>query len=208
MRFKVTAFHLIIIIVVEIVLISSLIVFLVLKKSKNNLDTSVPNINYLDNKLKNSRSLNYKDSVFFKFLKDGYNPHDYMKPTLFYSQPDIIKLPDDLIERSEFIATTYDLSFESCGKYPSHPQYGITFSGKKAVRGRTVAVDPQIIPLGSKLRIEFPEKYDYLNGWYIAEDTGRLVKGKIIDVFLGESAFYEMEEFGSKKVHVEVIYPK
>lgn len=111
------------------------------------------------------------------------------------------------LKDGEFIATAYDLSYESCGKYSSNPAYGITFSGKKAEKGRTIAVDPNKIPLGSKVLIEFPKQYSFLDGWYMAEDTGSSVKGNIIDIFLGESAFLEMEKFGSKKVSVKVIYP-
>ena len=97
------------------------------------------------------------------------------------------------------------MSFESCGKYPGNPTYGITFSGTKAVKGRTIAVDPKVIPLGSSVYIKFPEEYEKLNGWYIAEDTGSKVKGNIIDVFFGESAFYEMERFGSRKIEVKIV---
>ncbi len=92
-------------------------------------------------------------------------------------------------------ATAYDLSFESCGKDRSHPAYGVTSSGTKATAGRTIAVDPEVIPLGSRVKITFPEKYSYLDGIYIAEDTGRLIKGNRVDVFFGE------DETGSKTVN-------
>ncbi|MCX7711866.1 MAG: 3D domain-containing protein [Clostridia bacterium] len=114
----------------------------------------------------------------------------------------------EMLKEGEFTATAYDLSFESCGKYPGHPEYGITFSGKRAIKGRTVAVDPTVIPLGSKLHIEFQKPYTHLSGWYYAEDTGRLVKGRIIDIFFGESAFKEMEKFGRRKVKVKIVYPE
>lgn len=83
-------------------------------------------------------------------------------------------------------ATAYDLSLESCGKLPGEPGYGITSSGRKAEVGRTVAVDPEVIPLGSRLKITFPQEYSHLDGIYIAEDTGRLIKGSSIDIFFGE----------------------
>ncbi len=83
-------------------------------------------------------------------------------------------------------ATAYDLSVESCGKLPGEPDYGITSTGRKAEIGRTVAVDPEVIPLGSRLKITFPEEYSSLDGIYIAEDTGRLIKGTSIDIFFGE----------------------
>ncbi len=135
----------------------------------------------------------------------------YQKINFIKTEKSELKVADRMsgsFDPREFIATSYDLSYESCGKYPGHPAYGITFSGKRAVKGRTVAVDPEVIPLGSRLYIEFPEPYTRLNGWYVAEDTGNMVKGNIIDVFLGESAFHEMEKFGSRKVRVRIIYPE
>ena len=51
---------------------------------------------------------------------------------------------------------------------------GITATGTLATEGRTVAVDPDVIPLGSEVEI---------NGViYIAEDTG--VHGQTIDLFI------------------------
>ena len=56
-----------------------------------------------------------------------------------------------------------------CGK-----RDGITSSGTVAEMGRTVAVDPDVIPLGSEV---------LLNGVvYVAEDTG--VHGRVIDVYI------------------------
>ena len=50
----------------------------------------------------------------------------------------------------------------------------------------TVAVDPSVIPLGSKLLI---------NGIiYTAEDVGSKVKGKVIDVWVG----HEENSFGRR----------
>ncbi len=108
-------------------------------------------------------------------------------------------------------ATAYDLSFGSCGKRPGHPQYGITSSGTKAAAGRTVAVDPAVIPLGTRLLISFPGEYSELDGVYVAEDTGRLIKGDAIDIFFGEDRegsreIYERAmEFGVRYVDVRVL---
>lgn len=55
---------------------------------------------------------------------------------------------------------------------------GITATGTMATEGRTVAVDPDVIPLGSEVMI---------NGViYIAEDTG--VHGQTIDMFINNHA--------------------
>ena len=45
---------------------------------------------------------------------------------------------------------------------------GVTFTGTKAIEGRTVAVDPNVIPLGSTVIIDGHE--------YIAEDIGGAIK--------------------------------
>ncbi len=67
-------------------------------------------------------------------------------------------------------ATAYDLSYESCGKRPGDKYYGITASGTKARVG-AVAVDPRVIPLGTKLYVESLDgTKDY--GFCTAEDTG------------------------------------
>ncbi len=65
-----------------------------------------------------------------------------------------------------------------CGKRPGDANYGLTATGTVATEGRTVAVDPSVIPLGSEVLI---------NGVaYIAEDTG--VTGKTIDLFVMDHA--------------------
>lgn len=209
MKFRVTSFHLILIIVAQVAVIAVLVFILFSDKQEGNADNEMltydaGNIKVEALKEYDSVNLQYSQILptteypFLKYLRTSFDWSDGMGQ---------YKLPLKPMAEDEFIATAYDLSFESCGKYPSHPQYGITFSGKKAVKGRTIAVDPDVIPLGSKVHMTFPDNYKYLNGWYVAEDTGRLVKGKIIDVFFGESAFYAMEKFGSRIVKVKIVYP-
>ena len=78
-------------------------------------------------------------------------------------------------------ATAYDLSFQSCGKRPGDRGYGITATGTRAAYG-TVAVDPRVIPLGSKLYIETTDG-SFIYGYATAEDTGGAIKGNKIDLF-------------------------
>lgn len=84
---------------------------------------------------------------------------------------------EDIPEYTElgtFKLTAYCICQECCGKSPEHPEYGITASGTRATPGRSVAVDTSVIPFGTKL---------YINGnTYIAEDTGKLVKGNVVDI--------------------------
>ena len=51
-----------------------------------------------------------------------------------------------------------------------------TASGAVATEGITIAVDPKVIPYGTKV---------WINGHcYIAQDCGGAVKGKVIDIFV------------------------
>jgi len=48
----------------------------------------------------------------------------------------------------------------------------------------TVAVDPTVISLGSKLYIESSDGESWIYGYAVAEDTGPLIKGNRIDLFM------------------------
>jgi 3D (Asp-Asp-Asp) domain-containing protein len=108
-------------------------------------------------------------------------------------------------------ASAYDLSLASCGKELDHPEYGITRTGTRAKRGRTIAVDPRVIPLGRKVYIVFPKQYSHMNGIYVAEDTGRKIKGYRIDIFWGEDGAGEKQirrearAFGRRKVEIYLL---
>lgn len=82
------------------------------------------------------------------------------------------------INLGEFKLTAYCSCYECCGKNPGDIGYKITKSGTVATEGRTVAVDPTVIPLGSRLIIDGHE--------YIAEDTGAVIKGNKIDVYIDD----------------------
>ncbi|WP_312702057.1 3D domain-containing protein [Sedimentibacter sp.] len=101
----------------------------------------------------------------------------------------------------DMVATAYDLSFESTGKRPGDPYYGITASGTKAQPG-TVAVDPKVIPLGTKLYVaSIDGSPDY--GFATALDTGGAIKGNRIDLFMedGTDAYW----FGIRQVKVYIL---
>lgn len=104
--------------------------------------------------------------------------------------------------RRQFIAelTAYGPGVEHTGKGPDDPEYAITRSGVRAREGRTIAVDPNLIPLGWWVYIEGI-------GYRRAEDTGSAVKGKRIDIYFENDDV--ANQFGLKKGYkVYVIGPK
>lgn len=197
MKFKVTSFHLVAVIIIQIVLINVILAAFFIKQS--NSKKSGPD------GIKSVMAENGQGLLFG--INSGKDPLLEMIEKTKSQSPEltVYKIPDGGSHKMEFTATAYDLSYQSCGKYPSNPMYGITFSGSKAVRGRTIAVDPEVIPIGSVVYIEFPREFSYLNGLYTAEDTGNKVKGKVVDIFLGKSALEEAKKFGRMKVYVKVV---
>jgi len=106
--------------------------------------------------------------------------------------------PREYLQKLPMTATAYSLDYNSTGKLPGDPGYGITKSGMQAAYG-IVAVDPTIIPLGSKL---FIEGY----GIAIAGDIGSAIKGYRVDLFYED--VNDALRFGRQQLNVYVLeYP-
>ncbi|WP_134702221.1 3D domain-containing protein [Ammoniphilus sp. YIM 78166] len=94
------------------------------------------------------------------------------------------------------VLTAYSSGVSHTGKGPDHPQYGITATGKRAQEGRTIAVDPSVIPMGTWVYIEGV-------GFRRAEDKGGAVKGNKIDIFFeNDLAAHRFGKRKSKAVYV------
>lgn len=87
----------------------------------------------------------------------------------------------ELISLGNFSITHYCACSVCCGEWSD----GITFSGTKATAGRTIAVDPDVIPYGSEVAVFYD---DGRICYYIAEDCGGEIKGNEIDVFVDSHA--------------------
>lgn len=77
----------------------------------------------------------------------------------------------------------------------------LTALGNKTGFG-IVAVDPNVIPLGSKLYITSADG-SYVYGYCIAGDTGGAIKGNRVDLFLGSES--ECREFGRRSMKVYIL---
>ncbi len=96
----------------------------------------------------------------------------------------------------DMVATAYTAGYESTGKNPGDPGYGKTRMGT-TVRHGVVAVDPKVIPLGSKLYIESMDMIA------VAEDTGSAIKGNKLDIYVPELS--KAKKFGKKKIKVYLL---
>lgn len=89
------------------------------------------------------------------------------------------------------VATAYCPCSKCCGEYAN----GITASGAIARANHTIAVDRNVIPLGTKVL--------YNGNIYVAEDTGGAIKGNRIDIYFDSHS--EALEFGRQTIDIEVL---
>ena len=76
----------------------------------------------------------------------------------------------------------------------------LTSEGKKPIAGTTIAADPRVLPMGSRVRITDAGKY---SGVYTVSDRGSEIKGQKVDIFVGSRE--EARQFGRKQVYVAVL---
>jgi 3D (Asp-Asp-Asp) domain-containing protein len=110
------------------------------------------------------------------------------KETSYKPKKQVIKTSDKKY-MGRFKLTGYCACMYCCGKTD-----GITSTGVKAKAGRTIAVDPRVIPYGSIVIINGKE--------YVAEDCGGAIKNKKIDIFF--NTHNEALEWGVKYAEVYV----
>src|SRR5687768_8781178 len=75
---------------------------------------------------------------------------------------------------------------------------GRTASGKMVAKG-LIAADPRVLPLGSRVRLDAGS----YSGEYLVADTGTLVRGKRIDIWIPTSR--EAMRFGRRTVKLTVL---
>lgn len=100
--------------------------------------------------------------------------------------------------------TSKSNSSNSQGKVASFTATAYTHTGNNTATGVApapgmIAVDPNVIPLRTKVYVEFPGM-EHLNGYYRAMDTGGAIKGNKIDVFLNTKN--QCRQFGVRSVKI------
>jgi 3D (Asp-Asp-Asp) domain-containing protein len=87
------------------------------------------------------------------------------------------------------------------GKYvaTAYNQSGTTASGVQTQR-HVVAADPDILPIGSRVKIKHAGRY---SGEYVVADTGEKIQGRRLDIYIPSER--ACRKFGRKQVRVQVV---
>jgi len=101
--------------------------------------------------------------------------------------------PQPEVRRETFEVTAYSIKGRTAAG--TRPR-----DGTRATNVGTVAADPKVLPLGSRVRILDAGRY---SGEYRVEDTGRTVKGRELDIYLADAA--EARHFGRRTLQVEIL---
>lgn len=102
--------------------------------------------------------------------------------------------PSEYQQQLDIIATAY-----APGPHDNEQWGNKTYLGTQ-VRPGIIAVDPKVIPLGSRVYIEYPDGH---GEYAVAEDTGGAIKGNRIDI--AKWTVKEAEDFGIQHVKVYII---
>lgn len=117
-----------------------------------------------------------------------------------------IEMPEDSLPAEEyaycndvclglFELTAYCPCSACCGKND-----GITATGTVATEGRTVAVDPTVIPYGATIEVIYA---DGSSARYVAEDCGGAIKAQRLDVFFTDHQ--TAREYGVRTAYVFLV---
>lgn len=101
------------------------------------------------------------------------------------------EVPDDLVLLDTFIATAYCVT-------------GTTATGTYTTVGRTLAVNPNVIPYGTHVWLYLDD--GTLVGDYYAEDTGSnmMQNPYVVDIYMGEGSYNDCILWGAQHVSIYV----
>lgn len=177
------------------------------EKQPINFDTIVEKNEELDSSIQKVKSegVNGQKEITYQVIyKDGVEVSRNVKSTKTIVEPQnkvMVKGTGHVYASRGGGNITYKKKISSIATaYSNHSN---TATGRRPVRNEgglsTIAVDPSVIPLGSKVYVD-----GY--GYAIASDTGGAIKGNRIDVYLNSSS--ECDSWGRKSVNTLVVaYP-
>lgn len=163
-----------------------------------------PNLDISVKKVKSEGIDGEKEIVYNVVYKDGVEVSREIKSTKTISEPKneiIIKGTSQVYASRGGESITYKKKV-SCVS-TAYTGGGMTATGRTPIRNAgglsTIAVDPSVIPLGSKVYVD-----GY--GYAIASDTGGAIRGNSVDLYLNSSS--DCRAWGRKQVNVLLVaYP-
>ncbi len=126
--------------------------------------------------------------------KSTPNQSDQQKSKDSKSKDTSSKTPSKYEDVLDITATAY-----APGAHDNDQWGDKTYLGTQ-IRPGVVAVDPDVIPLGSRLYIQYPNGH---GEYAVAEDTGGAIKGNRIDI--AKTSVDKAQDFGMKDVKVFVV---
>ena len=179
----------------------------IVEKQPINFDTIVEKDENLDSSVQKVKSegVNGEKEITYQIIyKDGVEVSRDVKSTRTISEPQneiVVKGTGQVYASRGGDKINYKKKFScTATAYSNHSN---TATGRVPVRNEgglsTIAVDPSVIPLGSKVYVD-----GY--GYAIAADTGSAIKGDKVDLYLNSSG--ECNDWGRRSVNVLVVaYP-
>jgi 3D (Asp-Asp-Asp) domain-containing protein len=144
------------------------------------------------NGIESSRSANWESIA----IKPTAQVIEYVKPGSKATMGNVI-----VTKGGEILRFTKALEVEATAYTTEGYKSKHTFSGTVARVG-AIAVDPRVIPLGTRMYIEAPNG-SWIYGTAVAEDTGGAIKGYIIDLFFNTRS--ECFNFGRQQAMVYIL---
>lgn len=174
-------------------------------KTMNEGETAVAQVG-VDGQTESVYHIVYEDNrpVSRKFLYERVVSDPIERIVLLGTVKNFTSHRGDLVRYAKAVdlkATAYTASFADTGKHPGDYGFGITRTGIRAREG-VIAVDPRVIPLGTKVYVEVPGAApDY--GFAIAADTGSAIKGNLIDLYFDSTE--KALRWGRRSVRVYIL---
>ncbi|UFT98212.1 3D domain-containing protein [Radiobacillus kanasensis] len=168
---------------------------------------TVTNVHAVDLKMGQVQTESLMQERSHKEVALSLKSFNHEKATTRYISSEQVKGPETIQEAFNFekypsdvvTATGYTAGYESTGKTPDHPEYGITYSGVKVKRDlySTIAADLNVYPIGTIL---FIPGY----GYGVVADKGGAIQGNKIDLYYPTvDAVYQ--EWGKQQVEVYLV---
>ena len=107
---------------------------------------------------------------------------------------------EEVVSEDSTTETIYDGEMLYLGEFDAVAYYGgsCTATGTTPTPGRTIAVDPNVIPYGTTVYIES----ESICGYYVAEDCGGGIHGYILDIYMG--SYDECVQWGRRSVSIYI----